>query len=57
MEGVMEMTVGNRQWQLATGDCLAMKLDRLIAFRNTSQQTARYLVALSKLSFNDSRSK
>lgn len=57
MEGVMEMTVGNRQWRLATGDCLAMKLDHPIAFRNPSRQPARYLVALSKLPFNESRSK
>jgi mannose-6-phosphate isomerase-like protein (cupin superfamily) len=57
VEGVMEMTVGDRQWQLETGDCLAMKLDRPIGYRNPSRRPARYLVALCSLPPNESRSK
>jgi transcriptional regulator with XRE-family HTH domain len=56
LEGAMEVTAGDRQWRLETGDCLAMKLDRPIVFRNSSRKTARYLVALSKPSFDESRS-
>lgn len=55
-EGAMEITVGDHQWQLETGDCLAMKLDRPISYRNTSQRPARYLVALCSLPL-ESRSK
>lgn len=56
LDGTMEVTAGERQWRLETGDCLAMKLDCPIVFRNTSRKTARYLVALSKPSFDESRS-
>lgn len=56
IEGSMDMTVGDRQWRLETGDCLAMKLDCPIVYRNTSRQTARYLVALSKPSADEPRS-
>lgn len=45
-EGVMEIVVGDQRWRLQTGDCLAMKLDRPISYRNTSRRSARYLVAL-----------
>ena len=56
LDGTMEVTVGERQWRLAAGDCLAMKLDCPIVFRNPSRKAARYLVALSKPSFDESRS-
>jgi transcriptional regulator with XRE-family HTH domain len=49
IEGVMEMTVGETQWRLETGDCLAMRLDCLMVFRNPTDQPARYLVALTIL--------
>lgn len=49
IEGVMEMTVGDRQWRLEAGDCLAMKLDRPIVYRNPTRKPARYLVALCRL--------
>jgi quercetin dioxygenase-like cupin family protein len=51
IEGAMEMTVGDTQWRLETGDCLAMQLDRPIVYRNPSNRRARYLVALSILPF------
>ncbi len=47
IEGAMEVTVGATRWQLAAGDCLAMRLDRPIAFHNPGPTAARYLVALT----------
>ena len=47
IEGAMEVTVGATRWQLAAGDCLAMRLDRPIAFHNPGPRAARYLVALT----------
>jgi transcriptional regulator with XRE-family HTH domain len=46
IEGVMEMTVGEVHWRLETGDCLTMRLDCPIVFRNPTREPARYLVAL-----------
>jgi transcriptional regulator with XRE-family HTH domain len=46
IEGVMEMTVGEAHWRLETGDCLTMRLDCPIVFRNPTREPARYLVAL-----------
>jgi len=46
VEGSMEITVGDTRWDLAAGDCLAMLLDRPIAFHNPTDKPARYLVAL-----------
>lgn len=54
IEGRMEITVGDRTWGLATGDCLAMKLDCPMSFYNPSSRRARYVVALCSLS-NESR--
>lgn len=56
IEGVMEMTVGDRSWRLETGDCLAMKLDRPIVYHNPARQPARYLVALCRLDHTPPRS-
>jgi len=49
MEGSMEITVGDRRWELGTGDCLAMRLDCPISFHNPSSRRARYVVALCSL--------
>jgi transcriptional regulator with XRE-family HTH domain len=46
IEGAMEVTVGASQWALATGDCLAMRLDQPIAYHNPTAKPARYLVSL-----------
>ena len=48
MEGAMEMTVGERVWRLETGDCLAMRLDCPIVYRNPTNKPARYVVALCR---------
>jgi mannose-6-phosphate isomerase-like protein (cupin superfamily) len=55
IDGVMEMTVGDEHWRLETGDCLAMRLDRPIVYRNPTRSPARYLVALVTLPFGPSR--
>jgi transcriptional regulator with XRE-family HTH domain len=55
IDGVMEMTVGDAQWRLETGDCLAMRLDRPTVYRNPTRKPARYLVALASLPFVASR--
>lgn len=51
IEGVMELTVGETLWRLEAGDCLAMRLDRPIVYRNPSARPSRYLVALATLPF------
>ena len=51
IDGTMELTVGDALWRLHAGDCLAMRLDRPIVYRNTTRRPARYLVALTTLPF------
>ena len=51
IDGAMQVTVGEVHWNLEAGDCLAMRLDRPIAFHNPTRKVARYLVALSTLRF------
>ena len=55
IDGVMELTVGGALWRLQAGDCLAMRLDRPIVYRNPTRKPARYLVALATLPFTASR--
>ncbi|WP_345817500.1 XRE family transcriptional regulator (plasmid) [Paraburkholderia sp. PREW-6R] len=55
IEGTMEITVGDQCWSLETGDCLSMRLDRPIVFRNPASAPARYLVALATLPSTHSR--
>lgn len=49
IDGTMELTVGGTLWRLETGDCLAMRLDQPIVYRNPTRKPARYLVALATL--------
>jgi transcriptional regulator with XRE-family HTH domain len=49
IEGTMEMTVGETQWRLETGDCLTMRLDCPIVYRNPTKKAARYLVSLCRI--------
>lgn len=48
LEGAMEMTVDERTHRLDTGDCLHMRLDQAIRFRNPTGQTARYAVVIAR---------
>lgn len=49
IDGEMELRVGEQVWTLQAGDCLAMRLDRPIVYRNRTRRPARYLVALVTL--------
>lgn len=55
IDGTMEMTIGDAQWRLETGDCLSMRLDRPIVYRNPTRQPARYLIALATMPFTTPR--
>jgi transcriptional regulator with XRE-family HTH domain len=56
IEGRMEITVGETVWQLEAGDCLAMKLDCPMTYRNPTRKPARYLVSIASLGFVPERS-
>lgn len=47
LTGRIHVTVGRVTHVLAQGDCLAMRLDEPVAFRNRMRRGARYLVALT----------
>ena len=47
IEGAIEVRVGDQVHQLEAGDCLAMRIDRPIGFRNRGVSAARHLVALT----------
>ena len=47
LEGTVQLTVGEITYDLAAGDCLAMRVDQYTAFRNPTERPARYLVALT----------
>lgn len=47
LEGAIEVSVGENLHRLAAGDCLAMRLDRPITFRNRGRKPTRHLVALT----------
>jgi transcriptional regulator with XRE-family HTH domain len=55
IEGTMDVTVGDVPWRLERGDCLAMRLNQPIVYRNPTRQPARYLVALVTLPFTPNR--
>jgi transcriptional regulator with XRE-family HTH domain len=47
LEGAMEVTVGDEQYALSAGDCLAFVLNRPTAYRNTGRKAARYAVIIT----------
>lgn len=49
LEGVIEITYGEECFQLGAGDCLAMQLDRPMAFHNPGASTTRYAVAITTI--------
>ncbi|WP_432729830.1 helix-turn-helix domain-containing protein [Variovorax sp. W6] len=49
LDGVIELTVGDEQHRLATGDCLAMVLDRPTSFHNPSRKSTRYVVVIATM--------
>jgi transcriptional regulator with XRE-family HTH domain len=46
LEGAIVVRVGDDTHRLQTGDCLAMRLDRPVAFHNDTTEDARYAVAI-----------
>ena len=47
LEGGIEVTAGEATHRLDAGDCLAMRVEGPIAFRNPAGRDARYVVALA----------
>lgn len=47
LEGTMELTHGGRTHRLEAGDCLAMRLDGPMEYRNPTRQPARYAVVVA----------
>lgn len=47
LDGEVEVALGKAIHRLAPGDCLSMRLEGFIAFRNPGAAEARYLVALA----------
>lgn len=47
LDGVIELTLGDACHKLATGDCLAMVLDRPMSYYNPSRKTTRYAVVIA----------
>jgi len=47
LDGRIELTIGDVTHDLSAGDCIAMRLDRPVAFRNPAGRDARYVVALA----------
>lgn len=51
IEGELEITVGDAHHRLGAGDCIAMQLDRPIAFHNPGRHVAHYAVVLASMPY------
>ena len=47
LDGAMELTHAGQTWRLEAGDCLAMRLDGPVQFRNPTRRPARYAVVIA----------
>jgi transcriptional regulator with XRE-family HTH domain len=47
LEGALDMSIGNETHALNTGDCLHMRFEEPMTFRNTSAAAVRYAVVLA----------
>lgn len=47
LEGSIEVLIGDDQYWLGTGDCLAMVLDRPVTYHNPTRVHARYAVVIT----------
>ena len=47
LDGTIEVTVGEDTYRLATGDCLAHRLDQPMTYFNPTRKAARYAVVIS----------
>lgn len=51
LEGAIDISLGDAQYSLKEGDCLAMRLDRPTTFSNPFRKAARYVVAITTSAF------
>lgn len=47
LDGTLELVLGDEPFRLEAGDCLMMRFDRPILFRNPTRRTIRYAVIIS----------
>ncbi len=47
LEGTLEISVGRNAYKLDADDCLAMRLDEPMTFRNRTRKPIRYVVAIA----------
>ncbi|MDR6519372.1 MULTISPECIES: helix-turn-helix domain-containing protein [Variovorax] len=47
LDGVIEVTLGEENHRLETGDCFAMVLDRPMSYHNPSRRNTRYVVVIA----------
>ena len=47
LQGAIEVTLGRERFDLGTGDCLAMVLDKPIAYHNPTSKPVRYAVVIA----------
>jgi transcriptional regulator with XRE-family HTH domain len=48
LDGTLELALGEEAFRLETGDCLMMRFDRPIQFRNPTGQPIRYAVIINR---------
>jgi uncharacterized cupin superfamily protein len=51
LEGAIDISLGDEQYRLKEGDCLAMQLDRPTTFSNPRRKAARYIVVITTNAF------
>jgi transcriptional regulator with XRE-family HTH domain len=51
LDGAIDNTVGDERYRLGAGDCVAMVLDKPIAFHNPHKVDARYAVVLASMPY------
>jgi quercetin dioxygenase-like cupin family protein len=47
LQGMIEVTLGDERFELHAGDCLALVLDRPVAYHNPTAKPARYAVVIA----------
>ncbi len=47
LDGTLDLQLGDEPFRLEAGDCLMMRFDRPIVFRNTTDRPVRYAVVIS----------
>jgi transcriptional regulator with XRE-family HTH domain len=51
LDGAIDISLGDEQYRLKEGDCLAMQLDQPTTFSNPHRKAARYIVAITTNTF------